>query len=322
MKAAFLDPQGRTFTKDIGAPGAGPGDVVIQVAMTALHHGNLLGAGERPLGIEAVGVVTEAAPGSDLTAGQRVGLFPAWGAVRDVIALPRTHVFPLDERVPNEAAAQLFVNPLTAFLVVRAVERALAEAGSAGPVVVSGAASAVGRIILAETLDRGRDVVAVTRRATSAQRVEAEHGVRALATQDHDWAAGLGEALGGRRPAVAADAHGGRDAMTLFRMLAERGSLIHYGDLSGQPYSLTASDLLGTNPAIRGLSVLRWMTDETAEQRAADVARAQRLALTQPGLFPVAGRYTLTSLDPAVRRIKEASGDGTVIIDLTPGSPE
>ncbi len=113
MKAAFLDAGGRPFVKGVGSPSAEQGEVVVQVTMSAIHHGNLVGEGERALGIEAVGVVVEASPPSELSVGQRVGIFPAWGTVREVIALPRANVFALNERLPDEAAAQLFVNPLS-----------------------------------------------------------------------------------------------------------------------------------------------------------------------------------------------------------------
>lgn len=112
VTAAFLDPDSRVVLRDIEPPDPADGEVVLRVAKTALHHGNLLGAAERPLGSEAVGVVEAVGGGSAFRVGDRVGAFSAWGAVRELIALPVSHVFRVAAGIPDEIAAQVFVNPV------------------------------------------------------------------------------------------------------------------------------------------------------------------------------------------------------------------
>jgi NADPH:quinone reductase-like Zn-dependent oxidoreductase len=326
MKAAFLDPEGTPFLADVDAPHAGPGEVVVQVRTAALHHGNLLGAGERPLGSEAVGTVVELGEGTEgvgLAIGQRVGVFPAWGVVRERIALPADQVHPVSDDIPDERVAQLFVNPLTSLLVGRAVRRAVDDAGSPGEgglVVVSGAASALGQAIVLHLGHQGHRVVAVTRRTSSAERVHTRFEVPAVATETEGWVDALSDVfadvLAGERPRVVVDGHGGPDAHALLGLLAVGGTLLSYGDLSGSPFTLTTSELLGTNPGLRGVSIMRWLPDETAEQRRADVIVAQEFAVAFPDLLPVAETFGLDRLDGAVARVREARGDGVVLVEV------
>ncbi|MDO8209612.1 hypothetical protein [Conexibacter sp. CPCC 206217] len=318
MKAAFLDPSGVPFVRDVDDPEPASDLVTVRVRRAALHLGNLLGAGERPLGSEAVGIVEHAPADSPLAPGDRVGTFPAWGVVRERIALTPERVFAVSDEVPDDVAAQLYVNALTAQMVLRAFERTTARTGDDGPLIVSGAASALGRILLADAQDRGYDVVAVVRRVASAERVAAGFGVPAVATSDAGWRAELARILDGRAAAAVADAHGGPDGHALWAFLARGGSVLQWGDLSGEPVGMRASELLPTELRLEGVSVSRWLEAVAAGDRAADVARVEVLARTRPELFRVAQRFTLDTLGPALERLRRTDGSGTVLVDLMP----
>ena len=94
-------------------------------------------------------------------------------------------------RNPRRAGGALFVNPLTVILVLPEVQRVIDVSrppNGTGLVVVSGAASVLGRIKVLHALHRGHEVVAGTRRARSANTVAAELGIPAVATQTESWA--------------------------------------------------------------------------------------------------------------------------------------
>jgi hypothetical protein len=65
---------------------------------------------------------------------------------------------------------------------------------------------------------------------------------------------------------------------------------------------------------IRGLTINRWLTAVSAEQRASDVASAVTITTGMSQHFDVAAVYPLDRITDAVRHVSRAGKVGTVVV--------
>jgi hypothetical protein len=77
---------------------------------------------------------------------------------------------------------------------------------------------------------------------------------------------------------------------------------------------LHASAVLYSALAIQGLTINRWLTAVSPEQRASDVASAVAIATGGPHHFDVAAVYPPDQIADAVRHVSQADKLGTVVV--------
>ena len=142
---------------DVGdPPPPGPGQLRVQVSAFPIHPGDVLAisasqvpGGGQTAGIEATGVVTEVGAGvSGFSPGTRVTFFPHSGAWRQVVNVDAGIAVPVPDSVPDEVAAQMLCNPITALMLRRAAQQHFGV-GFDGVVINNAAASSVGRLFTA-----------------------------------------------------------------------------------------------------------------------------------------------------------------------------
>src|ERR1700722_9101818 len=92
------------------------------------------------------------------------------------------------------------------------------------------------------------------------------------------------------------------------------GPLIIYGSLAQEPIPLPAAAVLHSALAIRGLTINRWLTAVSAEQRTSDVASAVTITTGMPQHFDVAAVYPLDRITDAVRHVSQPGKAGTVVV--------
>jgi NADPH:quinone reductase-like Zn-dependent oxidoreductase len=306
------------------APEPGAGEVRVAIGVAPLHRGDLVGIesapdgtfAARPLGTEGMGVVT-AVGGSvgHVRIGDRVSVFPARGTWSQQVTVPAEAVVAAPASTGDEVAAVMLVNGVTSCEVLRAVDAARATADRETPLIVSAAASAVGKLIVRQALDWGTPVIAVVRSDTSAKTVEALFPeVPVVATARDGWRHRLRELAGARGVPAIADAHGGDFVHEILPFLADAGTLVVWGDLSARPWTLTTSELLMRELRVQAVSISRWMM-RSHEIRAEDRWVAVQLAQRRPELFATSPEYPLDRLREAVEAVR-GDGAGTVLLRL------
>lgn len=231
-------------------PRPGPGKVRVRMLAASINPSDLVtisGAyGSRTAlpfvpGFEGVGVVEEiAADVEDLQVGDRVLPLGSAGLWQDVKVTEARWCFPVAPALSHEQAATAYINPLTAWLMVREYVPPHAPPKDAQPrVAVNVAASAIG-IILIRMMNRvGVRPIGIVRRPDSRRHLAGLQLSGVLCTADGDGPEALDAATGGHGLAVAFDAVGGPQGGWLARALAPGGTLVHYGLLSGQPLPST-----------------------------------------------------------------------------------
>ncbi|MFK3739158.1 zinc-binding dehydrogenase [Massilia sp. TN1-12] len=315
-------------------PAPGPDEVLVRVLSRPVHPGDLLGVAGRyrapgdtaavPIGGVRVGfegMGTIAAVGSAVQAegrlapGMRVAFFPGRGAWSERAIVAAQFVTPLPDDVPDERGAQLHVNPLTAQMLLRAAYRAGVGTGETqGAMVLTAAGSSVAKMVAALALEEGLPVIGLVRGSAGA--AELAHllpGLPVVATDTPDWRERLERLLEGRPLRTVFDAIGGDLPSELFLRLAPGGTLVTYGDMSGEPLRIPALMLPMRDLHIEGVSVGRWAALPPA-QRQQDLQGALYLARRHPALFEVAGSYDLAAVAEAVRHAGRPGKRGAVLL--------
>jgi NADPH:quinone reductase len=253
-------------------------------------------------------------PALGLQEGLRVAFFPASGAWSDEAVVPASSVVPLPASIPDEVGAQMLINTVTALTVIRAAHDSLPPDARTGVVtLLTGAGSAVGRVIGKVLTERGVKVIRLVRsEASTAKLTWTLPGSPVFATEVGGWKDRVTAAAEGAKIHVAIDSVGGRLLSDVADLLAERtATVINFGSLGGEtsdirlfpPHSLTLKGVvLGSQPP---------------EQRKADIALAQRLAHEPGTLFEVAERYSPSRIADAVAHVSQAGRTGVVLIDFS-----
>jgi NADPH:quinone reductase-like Zn-dependent oxidoreductase len=327
----YGDPEQVLRVNEVPAPALpGPGQLLVRMLARPVHPGDLLGieggysgastgapvaVGAASPGFEGMGVIE--AVGAGLAAGtfapgQRIAFFPAGGAWGELTLVPAQFATVLPDQVPDTAGAQLHVNPLTAHMLLRAARAA--GVGAQGAMVLTAAGSSVARLLAALALDAGLPVIGLVRSSAGAAELAVIHPrLRVIATDTADWRAVLERALDGKPLRAVVDAVGGALASELFHRLATGGTLVMYGDLTGEPLNLPALLFSVRDLHVEGVSVGRW-AGLPAAQRHEDLQGALALALRHPQLFEVAASYDLEHVGAAVAHSKRARKGGAVLL--------
>jgi NADPH:quinone reductase-like Zn-dependent oxidoreductase len=317
------DPADVLGVTDIGDPHPlGRGQLQVQVGAFPIHPGDLLAisAQQTPgreviAGIEATGVVI--AVGAEVTGfnpGTRVTFFPQPGAWRQVINVDAAIAVPVPDPVPDEVAAQMLCNPITALMLRRAAQQHVGV-GFDGVVLNNAAASSVGRLFTAIAEHHQIATISIVRSEARAKQLRNRFPtVPVVSTAEPGWVDQVRTAAAGRPIPVALDPVGGAAAGELLSALSPGGTLLIYGQLAEEPIPLDAAAVLHSALGIRGLTINRWLTAVSAEQRASDVASAVMITMGLPQHFDVAAVYPLERIADAVRHASQPGKVGTVVV--------
>lgn len=315
-------------TVEVAAPPPPPpGHVVVRVHVRPVHYGDLLGIAGRyrsgtdrsvpaegnPVGFEGLGEIEAVGDGVEFDVGTRVAFFPGRGAWSEYATVAAEYVTAIPNDISDDIGAQLHVNPLTTALLRRAVDQAGVVAGQ-DVVVLTAAGSAVARLTITTLAAAGIAVVGLVRSEKGAELLRDQlPWLQVIATEHPQWRDELQSVIGTRPIKAVLDPVGGQLASELANLLSNGGSLISYGDLSGEPISVPALAFSTRNIRIFGVTVGTW-AQLPAAQRAEDLRIAIDLALRHPELFPVAACYDLVDARDAAAHVERPGKTGVVLL--------
>jgi len=238
-----------------------------------------------------------------------LGTRVCWGAVLGSCA---THVIapafllaPIPDGLSFEDGASLAVAGLTAGGLARVwpVEDRAA--------VVWGAAGAVGRMLVAFLADRGAHVIGIA----SGRRVEAVRAAGAAHVIDRaseDVPAAVRARTAGRGAAVVFDPIGVESFETSLKLLAPRGCLINYGELSGPVPAINLHQLFPDSVFVTKYNGMHWV--EGLQEFAGLISAALTLAAKRRAVISeIAGRFPFDRVADAYRAL-EAGAAGKVLV--------
>ena len=257
------------------------------------------------VGGEGSGMVVATGPAATISVGTRV----CWGAVlgscATFVTAQASMLVPIPDGLSFEDGASLAVAGLTAGGLARVWPLRGRSA------VVWGAAGAVGRMLVAALADRGVDVIGIAsgKRVDGVRAAGANHVIDRISEDVRDAVRAY---TGGRGVAAVFDPIGAPTYETSLQLLAPRGCLINYGELSGPVPAINLHQLFPASVFVTKYNGMRWV--EGFHEFAGLISDALALAARRPAVISdVAGRFPLDHVADAYR-VLESGSHGKVLV--------
>ena len=240
----------------VPTPCLGPGQVLIAVEESPVHPADLAfirGAYRvkprcpQVAGLSGVGHVVRAGDGVALRPGTRVA-FRAPGAWAQLVAVPVDRVYEVPSTVDMGAAAQLPLNPITAWGLL-----ASAHVRRGDFLGLTAASSSVAALVGVLARERGIHVGGIAREGG------APGPEQILADSTPQLAARVRERTGGRGLAALLDCVGGPLVESLFPAMAAGATVVAYGTLSPDAIAVQNATLVYGNLTWFGFGIDRFL---------------------------------------------------------------
>lgn len=166
------------------------------------------------------------------------------------------------EGVDPQQAALMRANPATAHLMLSD----MTDLAPGDWIVQNAANSNVGRMVIRFARERGLHSINIVRRADVADALK-EDGATEIIIDDGttDLAQAIRDSAG-QAPKLALDAVGGAATGALAAAVADRGTVVAYGLLSGEDHRVSPRDSVFRDIRLRGFWLFDWYRTATSEQ--------------------------------------------------------
>ena len=316
----FGPPDAVLRLEEMPEPQPGPGQAVIRLTHRPINPSDLLTVsgeyGRLPRlpampGFEGVGHVASLGEGvTGLPPGARVIPLSAGGTWCESVIVDATLLLPVPDTIPDAAAAQFVVNPVTAWVMLE--EELRLEPGDW--LVQTAAASTLGRILIQLARRRGYRTINLVRRREQADDLLALGGDAALVTGEDDVVACVRELTGGKGAAGALDAVGGDAGALALQSLRPGGTLLVYGMLGREPLPLHNGEMLFRGLTARGFWLTHWFRRTPPAHVAATLGTLMGLMAGGELLLPVEAEYDLADFRAAIIHAERPGRRGKVLL--------
>jgi len=255
--------------EEVARPVPGPGEVLARVEVIGINFADVVRrrGGTYPvpsplpftLGGEAVGTIVAIGPGGDpALIGTRSFIFPGSGCYADYAVVAEDRIYPLPASLDAQSSVALFVQGLSAALILR--DAARLKQGET--VLIQGAAGGVGTfaVQLAKLWGAGMVIGA----AGSQAKRDAVLQLGSDAVVDYgavDWVDQVRAMTGGRGVDIVLEMTGGRIARESLSLLAPFGRSVVFGSASEEPWSVDPGELPPRNLSIIGFWLRQYLDD-------------------------------------------------------------
>lgn len=259
------------------------------------------------LGVEGMGYVTALGDDvEDLSVGDRVAWFYHPGSYAEILAIPATALVRVPDDVPDETAAAIMMQGLTA-------NHFTTETYAVGPgdtTVVHAAAGGVGLLLTQMIKARGGRVIGLVSRAEKAATAEEAGADHVLVSSGAGFEQRVKELTSGEGAHVVYDGGGTATFRSSQLSLRRHGVHAYYGPFMGVP-SLPVTDLpnsiLLTYPTVQ---------DHVPDREALVTRTAEVFRMVQEGrVVPrIGGRYALSDAARAHRDLESRRTTGKLLL--------
>jgi len=303
---------------DMEVPEPGPGQVRLRMRLATINPSDLLQVrglygrkADLPAtaGLEGLGVVDALGPGVNGTEpGRRVVPLSSQGSWADYMIVPAETLVPVPDPLVDESAAQITVNPLTAWIMIDEL-----RLGPGDWLIQSAAGSSVGRCLIQLSRLRGYKTVNLVRRPEQVEELLAEGANAVFCTEDPEWHK-QAERVIPEGAVAAVDAVGGTLSGQLLKALKPRSTLLVYGALSMEPLQVPGGQLIFKSTTVKGFWLADWKRHTPRPER--DRILAQLLSAMVAGHVtpPVEAVYSLSRFREAIPHATRPGRRGKVLL--------
>lgn len=303
----------------VAMPEPGPNEVRVRVKAAPVNPSDIMFVqnlyGIRPqlpssAGFEGMGVVDAVGEGVSLKPGTRVS-FTSLGTWAEYAIAHQRSVIPVPDAIPDEMAAQLFVNPFTAYAMVE--EAAVPEGGW---LMLTAAASAFGKMVIQLCKMRGINTIGTVRRNDLNDELKELGLTEVINTETENMAARVKQITDGKGVTFVLDAVGGETASQALTCLAKGGTMMIYGLLSSQNPSINAGLLIFKELTVKGFWLTDWMRRADAETRQNVATNVMNLLASGQFQLPVEATYSLDQIAEAVDHADRPGRWGKILVTM------
>lgn len=312
-------PQDVIHAVDFELPAPAPGELRVRVVAAAINPSDVLtltgdygqlpplpaiGGNEGVGRVELIGEVVQG-----FSAGQLVLLPVGCGTWSTHVQAPAAQFVPLPDVADPQQLAMLAINPPTALLMLRQ----FVDLQPGEWVVQNAANSAVGGYLIELAKLRGLKTVNVVRRDSAREQMEANPGDVLLVDGD-DLAQRVVEATGKAKIRLGIDAVGGMATERLARCLAEGGTLVNYGLMSGEPCVVSAQSFVFNDLTLRGFWLAKWFRVASRDAQKALYGELTRALAAGHLKARIHATYPVQQIQKAVAAAAAGERDGKILI--------
>ncbi|MFC0518134.1 zinc-dependent alcohol dehydrogenase family protein [Mucilaginibacter angelicae] len=274
MKALVFEQAGNAADviqlKHLAYPKPGPGQLLIRVKASPIHPADLLFIDGKyryqPVlpqiaGLEGAGYVEEAGHDSIIPKGSLVA-FSKIGAWAQYVVVDEQDVVLLPDAFPIEKAAQLLLNPYTAYGLIQE-----AKVKSGDWLLLTAGHSTVSRIVIQLAAEKGICVIATVRHEEQKKELLALKAEQVIVPEPGKLNQTINELTKGKGIKAALDAVGGPLATEVISSLSPGGRLIVYGLLDPEPASYFNAGVVFKNLVIKGFGVRGYVAGLSLEEK-------------------------------------------------------
>lgn len=322
----FGEPLEELDLVDDDVPAPGPDQVRVRVEAAPINPSDLLTVrgmyGRLPEppavpGNEGVGRVVEVGDNvNNVAVDDLVLLPPGSGTWRSAMTIGAQGLFPLPTEVDPLQLAMLYINPITAHILLSDI----VPLTTGDWVVVNAANSAVGHYLLSLARRRGIKTLALVRRNGGVT-----HSLKALGAsavivdQGQDVPAEAASLMGGEKAKLALDAVGGEATGVAAACVADGGTVVNYGALANAACQIPPQDLVFRDIRLVGFWLARWAEETPDNEVQARYAELLEYIRKDQLRAEVAGTYPLERFREAIRDAENGGRDGKIL--FTPDNP-
>lgn len=305
---------------DVGAPA--PDEVVVAMEASPINSTDLMVIAGRygylpplpaTLGIEGVGrVVARGSQVKNLKEGDRTlipVMTPTWA---ERVKFTASWQHPLPEHADAGQLSMVGVNPATAYLLLTDFVKIDRD----GWVIQNGANSATARAVIAIAKSLGIRTVNVVRREEVVAELKAL-GADVVLVDGPDLAKRVSREIDGAPIQLGLDVVGGSSTLNLMNCLAQKGVVVVYSAMSGQPFSGSAMSAIFGEVSLHGFWLGHWR--KTARDDATAAMYDYLVPMVASGAIsaPVIATSGLEGFSEAIAKAAEFKGK----IIFTPNRP-
>lgn len=265
---------------ELPEPEAGAGQVVVKLRASSVNPSDLhfiKGEYGQPrikgaaAGFEGCGDVVEAGPGAEGLLGQRVAFVAVnAGAWAEYVLCDAVNCIPLRDDISDDDGAAQIVNPLTAMAMVDIAVKAKSA------LVISAAASQLGKLMIGLAQDLELETMALVRRTEALAPLKASGATEVLDVTTAEFANDFAIASRALKPRIFLDAVADQVSEQVFVQMPNGARWVIYGNLAGAPPRLTQlGQLIFMDKRIEGFWLTKWMKTTPPADKARVVAEVQ-----------------------------------------------
>ncbi|MPR34279.1 zinc-dependent alcohol dehydrogenase family protein [Salmonirosea aquatica] len=252
-------------------------------------------------GFEGVGVVEAVGEGVRLPVGSRVS-FTGVGSWGEYLVVNQKATIPLPESIPNEIAAQLFVNPFTAWAMV---EESGVQAGEW--LMITACGSAYGKLVTQLCHKKGIKTIGTVRHDDLNDDLKKLGLNQVVNTETENLPARVREITGGQGVKCVLDSVGGATTEAAMKCVAQGGKILVFGLLSQQNPRLDVGLMIFKEITIKGFWLPQWMSEADSQTRAQVAQQVIGWLASGEVELPVEATY---GLDEIARAVEHADAPG------------